>query len=179
MLAAAAFAFALGLPASGPAKYIGEVWSKEQEAVAGIARAAGARKHPNAVWTREQEEAAGIIREQYTSPRPQDTLQAVAMPAAFSWCDKDGVNYCTMSRNQHLPQYCGSCWAHGAVSALADRIKIARGGKGIDINLSVQHILNCGGVGSCHGGSTAGVYHWLYGLSKATGSGISYESSNP
>ena len=63
-------------------------------------------------------------------------------PSNFTWCDKDGVNYCTMSRNQHIPQYCGSCWAHGSVSALGDRIKIARKGKGIDINLSVQHLLN-------------------------------------
>ena len=63
---------------------------------------------------------------------------------------------CTMSRNQHIPQYCGACWAHGAVSALGDRIKIARGGKGIDINVAVQHILNCANVGSCHGGSVDG-----------------------
>merc|ERR1711957_985240 len=50
---------------------------------------------------------------------------------------------------------------------------------GIDINLSVQHILNCGGVGSCHGGSVVGPYQWLHDLSKRTGSGISYETSNP
>jgi len=131
------------------------------------------------VWTREQEDAAGIVRENYFSPLPKDYLSAEAVPTDFTWCDKDGVNYCTISRNQHIPQYCGSCWAHGAVSALGDRVKIARKGKGIDINLSVQHILNCANVGSCHGGSVTGVYNWLHSISQKTGSGISYETSNP
>jgi len=81
-------------------------------------------------------------------------------------------------RNQHLPTYCGSCWAHGAVSALGDRIKIARGGKGADINLAVQHILNCGNAGSCHGGSVVGPYQWIHQISQS-GSGIAYETSNP
>merc|ERR1712167_61467 len=81
--------------------------------------------------------------------------------------------------NQHLPQYCGSCWAHGAVSALGDRIKIARKAKGIDINLSVQHILNCGGVGSCYGGSVTGAYQWIHEISQSTGTGISYDTANP
>lgn len=135
-------------------------------------------RRPSEVWTAEQEAAAGIEKNGYEQPRPQDILSSAAVPDELNWCDKDGVNYCTMSRNQHLPQYCGSCWAHGAVSALADRIKIARGGKGIDINLSVQHILNCANVGSCHGGSVAGVYQWLRKIS-ASGTGISYETSNP
>jgi len=100
-------------------------------------------------------------------------------PDDFSWCDKDGVNYCTMSRNQHIPQYCGSCWAHGAVSALGDRVKIARKGKGIDVNLAVQHVLNCGNVGSCHGGGIDSVYQWIHKISEKTGTGISYESANP
>lgn len=64
------------------------------------------------------------------------------------------------------------------MSALGDRIKIARGAKGIDINLSVQHILNCGEVGSCHGGSVVGPYYWIHKISSA-GAGISYETSNP
>ena len=81
-----------------------------------------------------------------------------------------------MSRNQHIPQYCGSCWAHGSVSALADRVKIARKGQGIDFNPSVQHILNCHGGGSCHGGSVDGPYQWLHKLSKE-GKGISLETS--
>ena len=75
-------------------------------------------------------------------------------------------------------RYCGSCWSHGSVSALGDRIKIARKGKGIDINLSVQHMLNCGNVGSCHGGSVDGPYQWIHKLSRS-GTGISYETQNP
>lgn len=95
-----------------------------------------------------------------------------------NWCNLNGQSFCTISRNQHLPQYCGSCWAHGSVSALSDRIKIARNASGADINLSVQHILNCANVGSCHGGSVLGPYQWLHTASKK-GTGIAYETSNP
>jgi len=130
------------------------------------------------IWTEAQEKEAGIVYNNHYSPLPQDYVKDEDLPDEFTWCDKDGVNYCTMSRNQHIPQYCGSCWAHGAVSALADRIKIARGAKGIDINLSVQHVLNCANVGSCHGGSVPGVYQWLHSISSS-GTGISYETSNP
>lgn len=146
--------------------------------------ALAAARH-NEVWTAEQEAAAGIVKNNYREAvQPyhlsKDDFAAKygAVPDEFTWCNKDGVNYCTMSRNQHIPQYCGSCWAHGAVSALGDRIKIARKAQGIDINLSVQHILNCGEVGSCHGGSVAGPYQWLHSISKS-GAGISYETSNP
>ena len=58
------------------------------------------------------------------------------------------------------------------VSAPGDRIKIGRKAQGIDINLSVQHILNCGEVGSCHGGSLLGPYQWILRISKTTGSAM-------
>ena len=138
---------------------------------------AGARR--GELLSRKEQEALGIIWRGNASDSHERLDEGVALPKDFSWCDKDGQNYCTMSRNQHIPQYCGSCWAHGAVSALADRVKIARGGRGPDINPSVQHLLNCGNVGSCSGGSVDGPYQWLLNLSRATGSGLSYETAQP
>merc|ERR1712178_321642 len=135
----------------------------------------------NEVWDQTQTEAAGIVwrGNSTVSPLPHEYMATEALPEEFNWCDMNGTSYCTKSLNQHIPQYCGSCWAHGSVSALGDRIKIKRGGKGIDINLSVQHILNCGEVGSCHGGSVDGPYQWLHSILTKTGSGISYDTSNP
>jgi len=137
--------------------------------------------HRNELLPREQAEALGVVWRGNASEESSHEKLALGVgetPSDFTWCDKEGVNYCTMSRNQHIPQYCGSCWAHGAVSALADRVKIARNAKGIDINPSVQHLLNCGDVGSCHGGTVDGPYQWLLKISKE-GAGISYETSQP
>jgi len=105
--------------------------------------------------------------------------EAEDYPADFSWGNIKGTNFLTPSLNQHIPQYCGSCWAHGSVSALQDRIKIARKAKGPDIQLSVQHMLNCGGIGSCYGGSVDGPYQWLHKISTSTGTGLSYATSQP
>eukprot|EP00121_Abeoforma_whisleri_P003770 Awhi_evm1s3393 len=101
--------------------------------------------------------------EDYTSPLPHTYTDLESFPDNFHWGDVDGKNYLTKNLNQHIPQYCGSCWAHGALSSLGDRIKIARDAKGIDVNLAVQFILNCGTevAGSCNGGSHTGTYNFI------------------
>jgi len=131
---------------------------------------------------RKEVEALGIKwRGNATEKSSHDLLDVpeAGLPKDFTWGNKDGVNYLTPSLNQHIPQYCGSCWSHGSVSALGDRIKIARKAQGQDIQLSVQHMLNCGQIGSCYGGSVDGPYQWIYEMSKSTGTGISYATSQP
>eukprot|EP00037_Helgoeca_nana_P033386 m.417680 g.417680 ORF g.417680 m.417680 type:complete len:399 (+) comp30573_c0_seq1:30-1226(+) len=139
----------------------------------------GATGRMTEVWTRAQEDAAGVRRHSIAAPLPADTVRTEDLPDQFSWANNDGVSYVTKNLNQHIPQYCGSCWAHGAISALGDRIKIARKAKGVDINLAVQHVLNCGTAGSCHGGSGLGVYSWIADISNATGVGVTYDTCNP
>mmetsp|Transcript_66245 Transcript_66245/g.158459 ORF Transcript_66245/g.158459 Transcript_66245/m.158459 type:complete len:617 (+) Transcript_66245:94-1944(+) len=136
-------------------------------------------RRPSEILPREVQEEMGVQwRGNASNSHDNLLLEVKDLPSSFSWCDKDGVNYCSISRNQHIPQYCGSCWAHGAWSALADRIKIARKGKGPDVTPSIQHLLNCGGVGTCKGGTVDGPYQWLLEESKK-GTGVSYETANP
>ena len=85
-----------------------------------------------------------------------------SLPKAFSWQNVDGVNYLTKNLNQHIPVYCGSCWAHGSISSLADRIKIRRKAAWPDINLSIQFLLNCRMGGSCNGGDHLGAYKAIH-----------------
>merc|ERR1711871_47033 len=102
-------------------------------------------------------------RESYTLKQPHEYTTDEELPSVWNWCNMNGTNYCTKNLNQHIPQYCGSCWAHGALSSFADRIKIARKAQGIEINLAIQYILNCGAntAGSCHGGYHTGVYQLI------------------
>ena len=83
------------------------------------------------------------------------------LPEQWYWGDVNGTNYLTKNLNQHIPQYCGSCWAHGALSSLADRIKMARNASKPDINLPVQYLLNCGDAGTCRGGDPLGAYRFI------------------
>jgi hypothetical protein len=115
----------------------------------------------------------------YSFPLPHTYVKAEDLPDNFSWQNVKGKSYLTKMLNQHIPQYCGSCWAHGALSALADRIKIARGEEddGPEINLSIQYVLNCGTdvAGSCHGGTATGVYDFIKNVVK----NIPYDTCQP
>eukprot|EP00164_Ancoracysta_twista_P001945 GFYU01002555.1.p2 GENE.GFYU01002555.1~~GFYU01002555.1.p2 ORF type:complete len:292 (+),score=99.18 GFYU01002555.1:36-911(+) len=104
------------------------------------------------------------VRSVVRTPLPHQFLSKDDLPKEWDWRNVDGQNFVTKDLNQHIPVYCGSCWAHGAMSSLSDRIKILRKGAWPDINLSIQVILNCGTnvAGSCHGGSATGAYQFVH-----------------
>jgi len=85
------------------------------------------------------------------------------LPISWNWQSINGKNMLTKILDQNSLQNCNSCWVYGALSSLADRIKIARKGKQPDIHLSVPFILNCGRniAGSCDGGTILGTYQFI------------------
>eukprot|EP00210_Caulerpa_lentillifera_P008867 g8459.t1 len=91
----------------------------------------------------------------------EDIVDFSRIPKNFFWGDIHGVNYLTVTRNQHNPHYCSSSWAFGTTSAISDRIQILRRNTYPQISLSPQVLLNCMGNGRCNGGSVTGVYKYL------------------
>jgi cathepsin X len=100
------------------------------------------------------------------SPLPQ--LKDV--PKSFDVRNVNGVNYASPDRNQHIPVYCGSCWAHGTLSALSDRFQLGRENAFPAVYLAPQHLVNClpapkdktQGDGGCFGGDPADVYPFVH-----------------
>ena len=87
-------------------------------------------------------------------PRMVDDL-----PEAWDWRSKGLM---TTDLNQHIPVYCGSCWAHSAFSSIADRMKIMTNGTQRDIIPAIQTLINCGDAGTCNGGDSNDANRWVY-----------------
>jgi len=82
------------------------------------------------------------------------------LPASWDW---RALGMMTTDLNQHIPVYCGSCWAHATASTIADRIKIAYNGTQRDVIPAIQVLLNCGTAGSCaNGGDVHAAFRWIY-----------------
>ena len=99
------------------------------------------------------------------------------LPKDFTWANVSGHSYLTPVRNQHIPTYCGSCWAFAPTSVLEDRYNVMTMGTGRvmpDLVLSTQNVLSCGndlvGCGTCRGGDDAAVFKY------AEQAGIPHES---
>lgn len=113
------------------------------------------------------------------SQPPHETLNTTALPANWSWANANGKNYLSWTRNQHIPQYCGSCWAMGTTSALADRINIQNDNTWPKVTLSPQVVINCQGGGTCEGGNPGGVYEFAHKHGIPDDTCQQYKAENP
>lgn len=104
-------------------------------------------------------------------------------PSPIFWGNIDGYNYLTWPKNQHIPVYCGSCWAQAATSVLNDRLYINNvqklGRPFPRHNLSVQAVINCGLGGSCLGGESGLFYQLVKDWVIPTETCRVYQAENP
>lgn len=121
-----------------------------------------------------------------TGPTGQELVAEKDLPEAFDWRDVDGVSYVTSSWNQHIPQYCGACWIHGTLSALNDRVKVARKAQFPDMRFGRQAINNCvpdprGGQHpppGCNGGDSIMIHKYLHTNPMPDDTCLPYEAKN-
>eukprot|EP01052_Picozoa_sp_SAG31_P003194 SAG31_NODE_120_length_23892_cov_10.545623_23_plen_220_part_00 len=101
---------------------------------------------------------AALGGELILSPLPHTHIDPEDLPPEFTWADKEGRNYLTLTRNQNLPQFCESSWAHATTSALADRVQIFQNASQPPMGPAPQVLLNCYTGGDCSGGDPGGIY---------------------
>ena len=116
--------------------------------------------------------------EHVVSPLPHTYLTSDDLPEAFDWRDVNNTNFVTWDKNQHIPQYCGSCWAQGVTSALSDRLNIMNGGASPVVNLAPQVLINFKGGGTCNGGNPGAAYRWIKSNGIPDQTCAVYEASN-
>lgn len=104
-----------------------------------------------------------LLKEVKNRAMAWDTIDAQTLPTNYDWRNVNGTNYASWTFNQHIPIYCGSCWAQAATASLADRFNIlTKDLNPTPIALSPQMIVNCRAGGSCNGGDPVGVYEYAY-----------------
>ena len=119
-----------------------------------------------------------------TSPRPEEYLPDAALPLEWDWRSVAGlgerpVSFATRVRNQFLPLWCGSCWAHAATAVLGSRWLIHTNGTASGIDFSVQYFINCvNGSRGCHGGSSYEAFELAHSVGAVDSSCIPYVAYN-
>eukprot|EP00729_Bicosta_minor_P027400 gene27400-20772_t len=112
-----------------------------------------------------------LPEEVVSTPRPEHCLADADLPNMWDWRNvtiargAPAIDFTTRIRNQFLPFWCGSCWAHAATAVLGSRWRIHGAGA---VDFSVQYFVNCAsepfpgrgntGCRGCNGGSSYGAY---------------------
>jgi len=85
------------------------------------------------------------------------------LPANWDWRNVNGTNFLSWNKNQHIPEYCGSCWAQGSTSSIADRFNILlKDQLTTPVALDAQVMIGCAGGGDCNGGDPSLVFEYGY-----------------
>jgi len=114
----------------------------------------GCSRHPENKWS---------MGERRPEVMSWDEISVSDLPKGHDWRDVDGVNYLSWNKNQHIPEYCGSCWAQGTTSAISDRFNIKmKDLTTTPVALNAQVIVNCHAGGDCSGGEPNSVYEYAF-----------------
>lgn len=108
----------------------------------------------------------------------EENVNAV-YPDNWDWRNVNGRNFLSWNKNQHIPMYCGSCWAEATTSAIADRFNMFFSSSQMTPTaLSAQAIVNCEAGGSCNGGEPSAVYNFAFTDGIPHASCLQYEAHN-
>lgn len=106
-----------------------------------------------------------------TSPQPhvRNSLRGDTPPLSWDIRNVSGLNLASPNRNQHIPFFCGSCWAQSVAAALSDRVNLARRGAFPEAALSAQLLVDCVTEGAPSPRCIIIIYIYLFHSSFAAG----------